>query len=104
MTSAIVPSANETWRFRGTGHQNGYRRDMVSEAARNPLATAFDPTPEQMRELLDARFARHPADDLNFIPGGPVSRRASENHIMACLADRCRRNRSEQAVREAGGS
>jgi len=47
------------------------------------------------------RFGRHLADDLSFIPGGPVSREAIEQHIMAGLADRCERKWFEKAVHEA---
>lgn len=76
-------------------------RRWPGEAASDALATAFDLTPEEVRDLLDARFGRHLADDLSFIPGGPVSREAIETHIMTRLADRCWRKWFEKAVREA---
>jgi hypothetical protein len=101
MTKTILPTANETWGFWGTCGHNGYDQAMAWEAASDALATAFDLKPEQVRDLLDARFGRHLADDLSFIPGGPVSREAIENHIMTRLADRRWRKWFEQAVREA---
>lgn len=101
MTRTILPTANEAWGFWGTCGHNGYDQAMAWEAASDALATAFDLTPEQVRELLDARFGRHLADDLSFMPGGPVSREAIENPIMARLADRGWRKWFEQAVREA---
>jgi hypothetical protein len=101
MTKTILPTANEAWGFWGTCGHNGYDQAMAWEAASDALATAFDLTPEQVRDLLDARFGRHLADDLSFIPGGPASREAIETHIMTRLADRRWRKWFETAVREA---
>jgi hypothetical protein len=101
MTKTIRPTANEAWGFWGICGHNGYDQAMAWKAASDALATAFDLTPEQARDLLDARFARHLADDLSFIPGGPVSRKAIENDIMTRLSDRRWRKWFEQAVREA---
>jgi hypothetical protein len=101
MTKTIIPTANEAWGFWGTCGHNGYDQAMAWEAASDALATAFDLTPEEVRDLLDARFGRHLADDLSFIPSGPVSREAIENHIMMRLADRRWRRWFEKAVREA---
>jgi hypothetical protein len=99
-TKTILPTANEAWGFWGTCRHNGYDQQMAWEAASDALATAFDLKPEQVRDLLDARFGRHLADDLSFIPGGPASPEAIENHIMARLADRGWRKWFERAVRE----
>jgi hypothetical protein len=74
---------------------------MTWNATSDALPTASDLTPEQVHDLLDARFGRHLADDLSFIPGGPVSGKAIEQHIMAGLADRCWRKWFEKAVHEA---
>ena len=49
--------------FWGTAGRNGYDQQMTWEAACDALATAFDLTPERVRDLLDARFGRL-ADDL----------------------------------------
>lgn len=97
----ILPTRNESWGFWGVSRHNGYDQQMAWQATSDTLATAFELTPEQVRDLLDARFGRHLADDLSFIPGGPASREAIESHIMAGLAD-CRwRGWVEKAVREA---
>ena len=100
-TKTILPTNNTDWGFWGTAGRNGYDQQMTCEAASDALATAFDLTPEQVRDLLDARFGRHLADDLSFIPDGPVSREAIEQHIMKRLADRGWRKWFERAVREA---
>ena len=73
---------------------------MAWEAASDALSTAFDLTPEQVRDLLDARFGRHLADDLSFAPGEPVSPEAIERHIMSRLASVRHRKWFEKAVRE----
>lgn len=101
MTKTILPAKNESWGFWGTCRHNGYGQEMAWEAASDVLATAFDLTPGQVRDLLDACFGRHFADDLSFIPGGPVSREAIESHVMARLADPRWRSWAEKAVREA---
>ena len=103
MSTTILPTANEIWGFWGTCGQVGYDQQMAWEVASDALATAFDLTPEQVRDLLDARFGRHLADDLSFIPGGPVSPEAIEKHIMKRLANRSWRNWFEQAVRDVRG-
>ena len=84
-TRTILPTANEVWGLWGTAGHNGYDQEMTWEAASDALATAFNLNPEQVRNLLDARFGRHLADDLSFIPGGPVSREIIEQHIMALI-------------------
>jgi len=100
-TKTILPTANEANGFWSTAGHNGYDQQMAWEAASDALATAFDLTSEQVRNLLDAPFGRHLADDLSFIRGGPVSREAIEQHIMARLTDRGWRKWFEKAVREA---
>jgi hypothetical protein len=103
-TKTILPTNNTEWGFWGTAGRNGYDQQMTWEAASDALATAFNLTPEQVRDLLDARFGRHLADDLSLISGGPVSREAIENHLMMRLADRGWRKWFERAVREAGSA
>jgi hypothetical protein len=87
MANTMVPTENEEWDFWGTCRHNGYDHEMAWAAASDVLATAFDLAPEQGRDLLDARFGRHLADDLSCIPGGPVNGQAIESHVMARLAD-----------------
>ena len=99
-TNTTLPTNNTEWGFWGGCDHNGYDQQMAWEAASDALATAFDLTPEQVRDLLDARFGRHFADDLSFIAGDPVSREAIEQHIMKRLADRGWRKWFERAVRE----
>ena len=98
MTTTILPTGNEAWGFWGTSTRNGYDAAMAWEAASDALATAFDLTPIQIRDLLDSRFGRHLADDLSFIEGGPASPQAIETHIMTRLADHRWRRWFEQAV------
>jgi hypothetical protein len=63
MNTKTIPSTNNTdWGFWGTAGRNGYDQQMTWEAVSDALATAFDLTPEQVRELLDARFGRHLAE------------------------------------------
>jgi hypothetical protein len=88
MTSTILPTANLHWGFWGTSVRNGYDAALVWEAANDALATAFALAPAEVRDLLVSRFGRHLADDLSFIPGGPASRHAIEEHLMARFAGR----------------
>ena len=53
MAKTILPTGNQTWGFWGTCGHNGYDQEMAWEAASDVLATAFDLTPEQVRDLLD---------------------------------------------------
>ena len=100
MSKTILPTANEIWGFWGTSGRNGYNQQMTWEAASDALATAFELTPEQVRDLLDARFGRHLADDLSVIPGGPVTAKAIEEHITKRLANRGWRKWFESSVWE----
>jgi hypothetical protein len=99
-TKTMLPTDNPAWGFWGTGERNGYDVAMAWQAVGDALATAFDLTPVEIRDLLDARFGRHLADDLSFIDGGPVSAQAIETHIMARLADRRWRRWVEQSIAE----
>ncbi|HSH41632.1 MAG TPA: hypothetical protein VK973_05840 [Arenicellales bacterium] len=63
------------------------------------LATAYDLTPEQIRDLLDSRFGRHLADDLSFIDGGPTEPDVIQTHIMQRLAKGGWRRWFNEAVR-----
>jgi hypothetical protein len=85
-TETILPTANESWGMWGTSRQNGYDQDLTWTAASRFLATTFKLAPEKVRDLLDHRFGRHLADDLSFIPGGPVSEKAIATHLKARFA------------------
>jgi hypothetical protein len=65
----ILPTANKEWGFWGTAERNGYDAELTWKAASNFLIAEFDLTAEQARDVLDARFGRHLADDLSFIKG-----------------------------------
>ena len=98
--AAILPTTNLEWGFWGTSIHNGYDAPMAWDAASRALAAAFKLSPEQTRDLLDARFGRHLADDLSFIDGGPTSAHAITDHINRRLADRKWRSTFERAVRD----
>ena len=98
--TTILPTANHEWGFWGTSIHNGYDAPMAWDAASHVLADTFKLSPEQTRDLLDARFGRHLADDLSFIKGGPKSGQAITDHINSRLADRKWRSTFERAVRE----
>ena len=99
-TKTILPSANLIWGFWGTSGHNGYDQQMAWETVSDALATAFDLSPEKTRDLLDTAFGRHLADDLSFIPGGPVNAQAIENYIMTRLTEGRWRGWVERAIRE----
>ena len=96
-----LPTENESFGFWGTSVVNGYDAPTAWDAASRVLAEALKLTPEETRDLLDARFGRHLSDDLSFIKGGPVDFETVERHIMGRLADRKWRKWFETAVREA---
>ncbi len=64
------------------------------------LAERFDLTPEHTRDLLDARFGRHLADELSFIKGGPASPEAIAEHIDNILQDRGWKSYFRKAIHE----
>jgi hypothetical protein len=99
-SSASMTLSNGRWGFWGVCGRNGYDQAMAWEAASDAPATAFDLTDEKVRDLLDMSFGRYLADDLSFIPGGPVNVEAIESHILARLADRHWRKWIENSVRQ----
>lgn len=107
--TAILPTGNKEWGFWGTSGHNGYDAELTWEAASRFLAKEFDLTPEQTRDVLDARFGRHLADDLSFIDNGkdnahgPISAEAITKHLTMRVADKGWRDSSENAIREATG-
>ncbi|QQR69225.1 MAG: hypothetical protein IPI58_00635 [Alphaproteobacteria bacterium] len=95
-----LPTANPDWGFWGTSVRSGYDAPMVWDAASRVLAEAFNLTQEQTRDLLDARFGRHLADELSFIKGGPTTAQAITDHIKMRIADRKWRGYFNSALRE----
>lgn len=99
----ILKTENSEWGFWGTSERNGYDAALVWDAASRFLAAEFELTPEQARDVLDARFGRHLADDLSFIENGPTSADAITAHLKARVADRGWRDSFENAIREVTG-
>lgn len=59
----------------GVAGYNGYHQLMTWDAASNARARAFDLRPEQVRDLLGARFERELAEDLRAFQRGIRARR-----------------------------
>ncbi len=95
-----LPTENESYGFWGTSVANGYDVPMAWEAASRVLLEALNLTPEETRDLLDARFGRHLSDDLSFIRGGPTNEQAITDHIKMRIADRKWRGYFEKAICE----
>lgn len=95
-----LPTNNSAFGFWGTSIVNGYDAPMAWDAASHVLAEAFSLTPEQTRDLLDARFGRHLSDDLSFIKGGPTTEQAITDHIKTRIADRKWRGYFLKAINE----
>ncbi len=104
-----LPTANQEWGFWGTSVNNGYDPALTWDAASRFLAKEFDLTAEQTRDVLDARFGRHLADDLSFIENGkdnakgPINTAAITKHLTMRVADRGWRDCFENAIRETTG-
>jgi hypothetical protein len=82
----ILATANKEWGFWGTAERNGYDAALTWSAASKCLITEFDLTSEQARDVLDARFGRHLADDLSFIKG-TLTEKAITAHLKLRIAD-----------------
>lgn len=95
-----LATANAEWGFWGTSMRNGYDPSLTWPVLSKLLAEEFALHPEDVRDLLDAKFGRHLADDLSFISGGPVTASVITAHIQARLADRGWRNWFEKAIRD----
>jgi hypothetical protein len=104
--TAILPTQNQDWGFWGTSIRNGYDAELTWDTASQFLAAEFDLTPEQSRDVLDARFGRHLADDLSFIESGkgqakgPISADAITKHLKKRIADKGWRDCFENAIRQ----
>lgn len=105
----VLKTANAEWGFWGTSVRNGYDAELTWDAASRFLAAEFELTPEQARDVLDARFGRHLADDLSFIDNGkgnahgPISAAAIAKHLTMRVADKGWRDSFENAIRETTG-
>ena len=99
---AILPTANAEWGFWGTAERNGYDAGLVWNAASQFLMSAFDLTAEQARDVLDARFGRHLADDLSFIKGTFTEKNIT-THLKLRIADAGWRKSFETSISEVTG-
>ena len=95
-----LPTKNISFGFWGTSVMNGYDAPMAWDAASHILAEALKLTPEETRDLLDARFGRHLSDDLSFIKGGLTNEQVITDHIKMRLTDRKWRGYFESALHE----
>ena len=95
-----LPTANPEWGFWGTSVRSDYDVPMVWDAMSKLLAERFDLTPEYTRDLLDARFGRHLADELSFIKGDPANPEAIAAHIDAILQDSGWKSYFRKAIHE----
>lgn len=91
-------TANLDWGFWGTSIQNGYDAELTWDTTCRFLATHFDLTAEQARDVLDARFGRHLADDLSFIDGGPETAEAITAHLTNRISDKGWRKHFEKSI------
>ena len=98
----ILATANKEWGFWGTAGRNGYDAALTWNAASKCLITAFDLTSEQARDILDARFGRHLADDLSFIKG-TLTEKTITAHLKLRIADASWRENFESAITEVTG-
>ncbi len=97
-----LPTQNEEWGFWGTCKQSGYDTAEAWDAVSRFFIATFDLTPEQTRELLDARFGRHLADDLSLIEGS-IDMRSITAHLGNRVADASWRKSFEKSIYEVTG-
>lgn len=98
----ILPTENKEWGFWGTAERNGYDTALAWNAASQFLIGAFDLTAEQARDVLDARFGRHLADDLSFIKG-TLTAETIAAHLKLRITDAGWRKSFETAITEVTG-
>lgn len=98
----ILATTNKEWGFWGTAERNGYDTALTWNAASKFLIAAFDLTAEQARDVLDARFGRHLADDLSFIKG-TLTEKAITAHLKLRTADAGWRKSFETSISEVTG-
>jgi hypothetical protein len=98
----ILPTANAEWGFWGTSQRNGCDAALAWNAASQFLIGSFDLTAEQARDVLDARFGRHLADDLSFIKGALTAETIAA-HLKLRIADADWRTTFENAIRDVTG-
>ena len=98
----IFPTENKEWGFWGTAERNGYDAELTWNAASKLLIAEFDLTAEQARDVLDARFGRHLADDLSFIKVA-LTEKTITAHLKLRISDAGWRKSFESAITEVTG-
>lgn len=98
----ILPTENKEWGFWGTAERNLYDAELTWKAASKFLIAAFDLNAEQARDVLDARFGRHLADDLSFIKG-TLTEKTITAHLKLRIADTGWCKSFENAINEVTG-
>lgn len=101
-THAILPTANAEWGFWGTAERNGYDVALTWNAASEFFIATFGLTTEQARDVLDARFGRHLADDLSFIKDA-LTVETIAAHLKLRITDAGWRKSFENAIRDVTG-
>ncbi len=97
-----LPTQNEEWGFWGTCEHIGCNQAEAWDAASRFFLKIFNLTPEEARDLLDARFGRHLADDLTFIKGAK-NQRTITNHLGQRYADASWRKHFEKSIYDVTG-
>lgn len=98
----ILPTNNQDWGLWGTCIHNDYNPQMTWEAVSRFMMKEFDLTPEQTRDVLDARFGRHLADDLSNVYG-IMSETNITTHLKLRMVDKKWRNSYEKSITEETG-
>jgi hypothetical protein len=98
----ILATENKEWGFWGTAERNGYDAELTWNAASKFLIAEFDLTAEQARDVLDARFGRHLADDLSFIKS-TLTEKIITAHLKLRIADAGWRKSFENTITEVTG-
>ena len=98
----ILATENKEWGFWGTAERNGCDAALTWNAASKFLIATFDLTAEQARDVLDARFGRHLADDLSFIKGTRTAETIAA-HLKLRIADAGWRRSFETSITEVTG-
>jgi len=98
----ILATENKEWGFWGTAERNLYDAELTWKAASKFLIAAFDLNAEQARDVLDARFGRHLADDLSFIKG-TLTEKTITAHLKLRIADAGWRENFENVITEVTG-
>lgn len=97
-----LPTQNEEWGFWGTCKNIKCNQAKAWDAASRFFIKIFNLTPEQARELLDARFGRHLADDLTFIKGA-INEDSITKHLGQRYADNGWRKHFEKSIFDVTG-